>query len=461
MLRGPIARPNRILRRYLFGILIAVEMLLSFSFFGYFHIEPISITVAYIPVLLAGALLGPGESTAIGAIFGLASMWKASAAYVMPADQLFSPLYSGSPFGSLMLSVGSRTLFALAVGLLYQLARRLRFPLVWVTLVSYLGRTIHSFFVYTAMAVFFPEQGYQPLKAFAGLAEPSDIAADLITAAIVLAFCVVARSQPWQQFQHRLELSRTLTGGERRSRFSLILLLSSVFTIVSATAVTFYFTNRIDFVLEGLGVQLSDAGYNDVLHLQIQFLLGIASLLILMVFLLLLYRQYSAYQRLRGQAGRHYRGDDPPGRFSPPAAGPCRPWRDNGLLGYFHHGGPGPAFKEINDSYGHPQGDRALQEAAQILKEIFREDCLIGRVGGDEFALLVCAPIPQAELEVDLRRFFGRAHKVVWEDHRLTCSVGVLRFQVKRPAEELYLEADKLLYQAKEKGRDQYVIGLL
>lgn len=55
-------------------------------------------------------------------------MWKASAAYVMPADQLFSPLYSGSPFGSLMLSVGSRTLFALAVGLLYQLARRLRSP---------------------------------------------------------------------------------------------------------------------------------------------------------------------------------------------------------------------------------------------------------------------------------------------------------------------------------------------
>ena len=459
MLGGPIARPNRILRRYLFGILIAVEMLLSFSFFGYFHIEPISITVAYIPVLLAGALLGPGESTAIGAIFGLASMWKASAAYVMPADQLFSPLYSGSPFGSLMLSVGSRTLFALAVGLLYQLARRLRFPLVWVTLVSYLGRTIHSFFVYTAMAVFFPEQGYQPLKAFAGLAEPADIAADLITAAIVLVFCVVARSQPWQQFQHRLELSRTLTGGERRSRFSLILLLSSVFTIVSATAVTFYFTNRIDFVLEGLGVQLSDAGYNDVLHLQIQFLLGIVSLLILMVFLLLLYRQYSAYSAYEAKLDA-ITGVMTRRAFFTACSRALQTMEDTGLLGYFIMVDL-DRFKEINDSYGHPQGDRALQEAAQILKEIFREDCLIGRVGGDEFALLVCAPIPQAELEVDLRRFFGRAHKVVWEDHRLTCSVGVLRFQVKRPAEELYLEADKLLYQAKEKGRDQYVIGRL
>ena len=66
-------------------------------------------------------------------------MLKASAAYVMPADQLFSPSTAGRPSAGLMLSVGNRTLFALAVGLLYQLARRLRFPLVWVTLVSYPG----------------------------------------------------------------------------------------------------------------------------------------------------------------------------------------------------------------------------------------------------------------------------------------------------------------------------------
>lgn len=66
--------------------LCAIELLMSFSFFGYFHIEPISITTAYIPVLVAGALMGPFEAAAVGAVFGLASMWKASASYVMATD---------------------------------------------------------------------------------------------------------------------------------------------------------------------------------------------------------------------------------------------------------------------------------------------------------------------------------------------------------------------------------------
>ena len=45
------------IRWYLLGILVAVELLMSFSFLGYFHVEPISITIAYIPVLAAGALI--------------------------------------------------------------------------------------------------------------------------------------------------------------------------------------------------------------------------------------------------------------------------------------------------------------------------------------------------------------------------------------------------------------------
>ena len=102
---------NQTMHRYVLSALIALELLMSFSFLGYFHVEPISITIAYIPVLIAGALLSPASSALVGLFFGLASMWKASANYVMPADQLFSPLFSGEPVGSLVLSVGSRVLF--------------------------------------------------------------------------------------------------------------------------------------------------------------------------------------------------------------------------------------------------------------------------------------------------------------------------------------------------------------
>ncbi len=88
-------------RWYVLGVLVAIELLMSFSFLGYIHVEPISVTFAYIPVLLAGALLGPLEATLVGTVFGLASMWKASADYVMDFDQLFSPFSQRTASGKL------------------------------------------------------------------------------------------------------------------------------------------------------------------------------------------------------------------------------------------------------------------------------------------------------------------------------------------------------------------------
>ena len=103
---------------YLLWGLIAVELFMSFSFLGYIHIEPISITFVYIPVLVAGCVLGPRESSIVGAVFGLASMWKASAFYVGVGDAVFSPVMSGHPLKSILLSVGTRTIFGLIVGLI-------------------------------------------------------------------------------------------------------------------------------------------------------------------------------------------------------------------------------------------------------------------------------------------------------------------------------------------------------
>ena len=87
--------------RYLFITLVAIEFLMSFTFLGYIHIEPISITIAYIPILIAGCFLGTGQSMAMGLFFGLSSLYKASAYYVMPSDKVFSPFLSGYPLGSL------------------------------------------------------------------------------------------------------------------------------------------------------------------------------------------------------------------------------------------------------------------------------------------------------------------------------------------------------------------------
>ena len=63
--------------QYIFLLLLAFEVIVSFTFLGYVHIPPISITTAYVPVIVAGCIFGPRESVLTGLVFGLVSMYKA------------------------------------------------------------------------------------------------------------------------------------------------------------------------------------------------------------------------------------------------------------------------------------------------------------------------------------------------------------------------------------------------
>lgn len=117
-------------------------------------------------------------------------------------------------------------------------------------------------------------------------------------------------------------------------------------------------------------------------------------------------------------------------------------------------------FKQINDQHGHPEGDRVLRETARELETALGRDGFVGRVGGDEFALLLCAPIPREELVEILQRFQARLRRVVQCGGRgVSCSIGAQPVAPGQTAEELYRTADSLLYQAKQHGRDGYVIG--
>ena len=454
---NPELRRGGVLRQAAFWSLIALELLMSFSFFGYFHIEPISITTAYIPVLLAGTLIGPVPAAVVGAVFGLASMWKASASYVMAADHLFSPLFSGNPVGSLVLSVGSRILFGLAAGLLYAAVRRLPRPSVWVALVSFLGRTVHSLMVYTAMYLFFPEAGYGPADAFSGFFDWPDLLSNAATAGIVMIFWGISHSEGWTRFRRRLELVQTVETGER-SRHGAALAAISTMTLVLALAVTFYFVHRMDYVREVNGIALTDVAYGDMLHLQVQFLFGILSMMVLVILFLVLNRRYVANMALEGRQDS-LTGTMTRRTFFSACGRALRALERQGdVRGYFIMVDL-DYFKEINDAFGHPEGDRALKTAARELREAFPRDSLIGRMGGDEFAVLVCADVSAAELEVALRHFLERVRRTVWEGRHLTCSIGVLPFRGSQAPAELYLGADRLLYEAKERGRDCYVIG--
>ena len=171
---------------YILGSMIALEVLVSVSFLGYLHIEPISITFAYIPILITGMLMGPAESTVVGSVFGLISMGKASASYVMAGDRIFSPLMSGSPIKSILLSVGTRALFGFIVGLLYRFAKKSRRPDLWIGVISFWGKSVHSLLVFSVMALLFPDLGYGIATAFSDFLSIGNLLVMSGTAAIVL-----------------------------------------------------------------------------------------------------------------------------------------------------------------------------------------------------------------------------------------------------------------------------------
>ena len=447
---------HRLTNRYAFAALLAIELLMSFSFLGYFHVEPISLTIAYLPVLLAGALLGPLEATAVGAVFGLSSMWKASASYVMSSDQLFSPMFSGNPLGSLILSVGSRALLGLISGLLYEGARRLPHRGFWVGLVSFFGRPIHSLLVYSAMALFFPETGYGPGIVFTEFFSQSDILSNLGTTAVVALVWGISRTRTWLGFQSRLEVALAMRTKEHYSRA--VIVVTAGITLAASFAVTVYFVHRIDYVLSGNGITLSDTSYADIMHLQVQFMLGIMSLMLLMVLFLVLNRYYNAYMAYEGKIDS-LTGAMTRRAFFSACGRTLESVRSQASpFGYFIMVDL-DRFKEINDQHGHPEGDRALKGVAHYLQETLGEQYIIGRMGGDEFAALLCSDIPAEELEAALKHFLTRVHHIAWGEQHLTCSIGAAPIRADLSPEGLYQEADRLLYEAKEQGRDRYVIG--
>ena len=115
-------------------------------------------------------------------------------------------------------------------------------------------------------------------------------------------------------------------------------------------------------------------------------------------------------------------------------------------------------FKDINDNFGHPFGDKVLVSLAQSIKSAFSQ-AVAGRVGGDEFVVYLPGEMSQAALERLLARFKGdwaEGQQALRAGRPITVSIGVS--QCPRDGadyETLWQRADEALYTAKKGGRDQ------
>jgi diguanylate cyclase (GGDEF)-like protein len=119
-------------------------------------------------------------------------------------------------------------------------------------------------------------------------------------------------------------------------------------------------------------------------------------------------------------------------------------------------------FKQINDTRGHAYGDKILKEVSDIILEVLGEDGRAGRIGGDEMMLIIENVEERADLRVYLKAIRERVEASHRDDNgfpQVTVSMGLGTFPTYVDNyDDLFNLADRMLYRAKNRGKNRYVI---
>lgn len=437
--------------RYLFLFLIGTELLMSFSFLGYVHISPISLTIAYFPIIISGVLLKMPQTLLISLIFGFASLFKATPHYVMPSDAIFSPFSSGEPVNSIFLSLITRLLFGAIIAILFVYAKRKKFASLWIGIIAALSPKIHSLIVFTALGILFPQFNLDYTSTF-----DWDFN-NTVTALASMLLCVGLwyglNTEKIQFITYAINHASKNPYKSKPLFLSLIFFLFLLIWLAITAAV--YFIDRETYMLGQYNIIITPVISADLMFLQCQFVFAMIGIMLLAISVLFSFYHYMSYKEYQG-------GMDALTKVMGRKMFFYCCHKIETISNTMQKNTPKwflfvdiDFFKIINDSFGHAAGDKILYEIAQNLSKTFKDFGYIGRIGGDEFAVIIDKTISEAELEKKLDKFLASISALLTEI-RVSCSIGGYEFLFPQKLSSILSMADTMLYKAKESGRACY-----
>lgn len=432
-------------------IFIAIELIFSFSALGFITISPISITLIPLIVMAGAFVLGPVGGTILGGVFGLVSMWKASVSATDYADIIFSPFVSGEPLYSLILCLGTRMLFGFISGILFSLSKKcVHYKKVSIILSAIISDIFHSTLVLLCIHIFFPKAGILCNYIILRIISLQNIIEYILIIIFVIILYKASNLKKAKKFFNELKNINTIT----KSKYSLatyitlVALMSFILAILSS-----HFYTRIETIIYSNNIIIHESVINKFLNIGLQFLLTIISLFIICIVCFIVMEKYFielSYRANRDMMTGLYNKNS----FSKNIEASLSHARTTGYLLIFDI----DDFKKINDTYGHPQGDRVISSIAELLTGHFNSFGIIGRLGGDEFSVFVENVSKEEVINMVEEVKHNMTRLTLEGEQPISCSIGITSCTNKNTFDEAYLAADKALYAAKKQGKNCCVI---
>ena len=260
---------------------------------------------------------------------------------------------------------------------------------MWIGVISAVAPKIHSLIVYTTMGILFPELGYNYTSTFQ--LTFNNVVFMIICVITVEVLWVVYHSDIIQKIKFGINHNNPYAS----KKMNLFFIIFEFFMLCMAVFSTIYFYQRESYMLEWNEIIVSQKIGADLLLLQIQFLTSLLALnMISIIFLISIYK-YMSYKEYKGEI------DELTGIMGRRMFLYHCEHVENGWFLFVDV----DYFKTINDTFGHSIGDKVLKEIAKNLQDIFGSDGKVGRIGGDEFAIIIEQPISEQELKQRLEQF--------------------------------------------------------